>query len=77
MMTPSALIADLRRQVGSGNVLTEAAHTARYRKGFRSGEGDALAVVFPATLLELFPAMLPTSASPSVTRATVSVRTRW
>ena len=54
MMTPSALIADLRRLVGSGNLLTEAAHTARYRKGFRSGDGDALAVVFPATLLELW-----------------------
>ncbi len=54
MMTSSVLIADLRRLVGTSNVLTEAAHTVRYRKGFRSGEGEALAVVFPATLLELW-----------------------
>ena len=30
------------------------AKTARYRKGFRSGQGDALAVVFPGSLLELW-----------------------
>nr|VXZ82438.1 D-lactate dehydrogenase [Klebsiella pneumoniae] len=28
--------------------------TQRYRKGFRSGQGEALAVVFPGTLLELW-----------------------
>ncbi|WP_215847266.1 D-lactate dehydrogenase [Candidatus Pantoea bituminis] len=54
MINTSALLADLRRLVGSSHLLTEAAKTARYRKGFRSGEGDALAVVFPGTLLELW-----------------------
>ncbi|MFB0709628.1 D-lactate dehydrogenase [Buttiauxella noackiae] len=47
-------ITELNRLVGSQHVLTDAAKTARYRKGFRSGQGDALAVVFPGTLLELW-----------------------
>lgn len=50
----SALLTTLRRLVGPSHLLTEAAQTARYRKGFRSGEGDALAVVFPGSLLELW-----------------------
>ncbi|MBE5250880.1 D-lactate dehydrogenase [Mixta mediterraneensis] len=54
MINISALLSDLRRLVGPSHLLTEAAQTARYRKGFRSGEGDALAVVFPGTLLELW-----------------------
>lgn len=48
------LIRDLVAQVGSQHVLTSPAMTARYRKGFRSGQGDALAVVFPGSLLELW-----------------------
>lgn len=50
----AALLADLRRLVGPANLLTDAEQTARYRKGFRSGEGEALAVVFPGSLLELW-----------------------
>jgi D-lactate dehydrogenase len=50
----AALINELSRLVGQAHVLTEPAKTARYRRGFRSGEGDALAVVFPGTLLELW-----------------------
>lgn len=50
----SLLIKDLVRQAGAQHVLTSAAQTARYRKGFRSGQGDALAVVFPGSLLELW-----------------------
>ncbi|WP_312241525.1 D-lactate dehydrogenase [Pantoea sp.] len=50
----SALLATLRRLVGPSHLLTDAAQTARYRKGFRSGEGDALAVAFPGSLLELW-----------------------
>ncbi|MDU5475198.1 MULTISPECIES: D-lactate dehydrogenase [unclassified Pantoea] len=50
----SALLSDLRRHVGASHLLTDQEQTARYRKGFRSGEGEALAVVFPATLLELW-----------------------
>jgi D-lactate dehydrogenase len=42
----------LRRIVGPRNVLTERRRTQRYRRGFRSGEGEALAVVFPTKLLE-------------------------
>ncbi|MGL5037529.1 MAG: D-lactate dehydrogenase, partial [Aeromonas sp.] len=38
--------------VGKSHILTDARKTERYRKGFRSGQGDALAVVFPGSLLE-------------------------
>ncbi|ORM80601.1 D-lactate dehydrogenase [Pantoea deleyi] len=54
MIPTSALLSDLRRLVGPAHLLTEPEQTARYRKGFRSGDGDALAVVFPGTLLELW-----------------------
>lgn len=40
-------------KIGLG-ALIDPAKTARYRKGFRSGQGDALAVVFPGSLLELW-----------------------
>lgn len=50
----NALINELSRLVGHGHLLTDPAKTARYRKGFRSGHGDALAVVFPGSLLELW-----------------------
>lgn len=50
----NALVNELKRLVGASHVLTEAAKTARYRKGFRTGHGDALAVVFPGSLLELW-----------------------
>ena len=46
------LVDKLREIVGRRNVLTGARRTKRFRKGFRSGEGDVLAVVQPATLLE-------------------------
>ena len=42
-----AFTRELGRLVGASHVLTDPAKTARYRKGFRSGQGDALAVVFP------------------------------
>lgn len=51
------LINDLRRLLGSTHLLTDAEKTARYRRGFRSGEGDAIAVIFPGTLLELWRAL--------------------
>lgn len=50
----TSFINELSRLVGQAHMLTDAAKTARYRKGFRSGQGDALAVVFPGTLLELW-----------------------
>jgi len=45
---------ELARLVGHSHLLTDPAKTARYRKGFRSGQGEALAVVFPGSLLELW-----------------------
>lgn len=51
-MSDPDLIKTLKRICGRRHVLTNARRTARFRKGFRSGEGDALAVVQPATLLE-------------------------
>lgn len=48
----SRLIDELRAIVGSGDVLTDAVDTQRYRTGIRFGTGPALAVVRPATLLE-------------------------
>lgn len=38
--------------VGKKNVLTKAYKTRRFRKGFRFGEGEVLAVVLPKSLLE-------------------------
>lgn len=49
---PPALISDLRAVVGKKHILTSSRATERYRKGFRSGEGEAAAVVFPASLIE-------------------------
>src|ERR1700677_1764248 len=46
------LISDLKAIVGARHVLTSPASTRRFRKGFRFGEGPALAVVRPGTLIE-------------------------
>ncbi|WP_424964739.1 D-lactate dehydrogenase [Dinoroseobacter sp. S375] len=51
-MTDQELVETLRGIVGKRHILTDARKTERFRKGFRSGEGDALAVVQPATILE-------------------------
>ena len=51
-MTNDDLIAELRRIVGRRHCLTGARRTERFRKGWRSGEGDALCVVQPGSLLE-------------------------
>ncbi|PNU02908.1 D-lactate dehydrogenase [Novosphingobium guangzhouense] len=50
----SALLSTLRAAVGKRHVLTSARATARYRKGYRTGEGPALAVVRPGSLVELW-----------------------
>ena len=43
-----AFLNELARLVGSSHLLTDPGKNGqRYRKGFRSGQGDALAVVFP------------------------------
>ncbi|PKH20951.1 D-lactate dehydrogenase [Enterobacterales bacterium CwR94] len=51
-LSTSDLLSALTRIVGPRHILTDPQQTERYRKGFRSGEGDAVAVVFPGTLLE-------------------------
>ncbi|MDJ0859553.1 MAG: D-lactate dehydrogenase [Dinoroseobacter sp.] len=51
-MTDAELLSTLRGIVGKSNLLTGDKNTERFRKGFRSGEGDALCVVRPASLLE-------------------------
>lgn len=47
-----SLISACEAIVGKANVKTSDSQTARYRQGFRSGGGDALAVVFPETLMQ-------------------------
>lgn len=46
--TNQHFIRKLEGIVGKKHVLTQEHKTERYRKGFRSGQGKALAVVFPA-----------------------------
>ena len=53
-MTNQTLISEFQSICGARHVLTGARQTERFCKGFRSGEGDALAVVQPASLLELW-----------------------
>ncbi len=48
----SRLLTGLKRIVGDKHVLTSPSATQRFRKGFRFGDGPALAVVRPATLVE-------------------------
>ena len=51
-MSDNSFIDHLASLVGNSNVLVNANQTEHYRTGFRSGEGDALCVVFPTTLLQ-------------------------
>lgn len=48
------LLAALRGAVGKRHVLTASRATARFRKGYRTGEGPAIAVVRPGSLVELW-----------------------
>ena len=52
VITRDALLAQMRQIVGSSHVLTDEQSTRRFRKGHRTGEGNVLAVVRPASLLE-------------------------
>jgi D-lactate dehydrogenase len=51
--TAKTTVSTLRDIVGASHALTGDA-TERYRKGWRSGEGEALAVVRPGTLIEMW-----------------------
>lgn len=51
-MSNDDLITTFRSILGRKHVLTGCRQTERFRKGFRSGEGDALAVLRPGTLRE-------------------------
>lgn len=51
-MSDKHFLDQLAAIVGEKNVLINEGQTEHYRKGFRSGEGDALCVVFPTSLLE-------------------------
>ena len=53
-MTTTALIPALQSVVGERQVLTDAAATRPHRVGYRSGSGEAAAVVRPGSLLELW-----------------------
>ncbi len=53
-MTEEPFIASLVAAVGRCNAAADSTKTAHYRRGFRSGEGEAEAVVFPRTLLQLW-----------------------
>jgi D-lactate dehydrogenase len=46
------LVSSLKDVVGDKHVLTDDRATRRYRTGFRFGEGKALAVVQPGTVVE-------------------------
>jgi len=48
----SRLLAGLKQIVGDKHVLTSPSATQRFRKGFRFGDGPALAVIRPGTLVE-------------------------
>ncbi|MGH6978230.1 MAG: hypothetical protein ACRED4_02895, partial [Brevundimonas sp.] len=56
-------IAALKRCVGDRHVLTHPAATARYRRGYRFGEGKVLAVVRPGSLVEQWRVLLACAAA--------------
>ena len=49
--TASQLLHNLQQLLGPGRVITDPERNEHYRKGFRSGDGPALAVVFPHRLV--------------------------
>lgn len=48
------IVAELQALVGKRHVLSAARRTLRYRRGFRSAPGEALAVVQPGTLVQMW-----------------------
>ncbi|MET1413767.1 D-lactate dehydrogenase [Roseibium sp. HPY-6] len=53
-MKNDVLIQKLKEIVGPRHCMTQDRKTKRFRKGFRSGEGGAIAVVVPGTLVEMW-----------------------
>jgi len=53
-MQQHLLLNELQIILGKKNIAIKKSATEYYRQGFRSGSGDALAVVFPKTLLQLW-----------------------
>ncbi|MGH1487287.1 MAG: D-lactate dehydrogenase, partial [Cellvibrionaceae bacterium] len=51
-MSTTEFLRELSNIVGSKNIYSNKSDTEFYRKGFRSGQGEALAVVFPTSLLQ-------------------------
>ncbi|MEM9329702.1 MAG: D-lactate dehydrogenase [Pseudomonadota bacterium] len=51
------LIEKLSAAIGAKNVLTDDKQTERFRRGFRSGSGDAIAVLTPQTLVDTWKAL--------------------
>ncbi|MEM8788044.1 MAG: D-lactate dehydrogenase [Pseudomonadota bacterium] len=56
-MNQADLIIALKRAAGPRNVITAPRRMARFLKGFRSGGGNAVAVVRPGTLVEMWRAL--------------------
>ncbi|ALM86807.1 lactate dehydrogenase [Bordetella sp. N] len=57
MADRAGLIETCRGILGAARVLTHATATRRYRRGFRFGEGAALAVLLPGSLVQLWQAL--------------------
>ena len=53
-MAVKELTGELRNIVGKKGLMTGESRTAYYRSGFRSGFGEAIAVVFPNSLFEFW-----------------------
>ena len=51
-METAPIINAFKRVLGESNLATGERQTEHYRKGWRSGEGEALAVLFPNTLMQ-------------------------
>jgi len=56
-MQKEELISALKAQIGAKCIITGTRKTERFRKGYRSGEGDCIAVVKPRSLLDLWNAL--------------------
>ena len=53
-MSASQLLSSLTQITGEKYIITDPAKTEQYRQGYRFGEGRALAVVRPGTILEMW-----------------------